>query len=146
MAETPDLERRPRLDVVAHLQSSAVFGDLDRNVLERLASCLTETTLRAGEALMVEGDEAGDAFIVIAGRLVVSTSTDGEGERTIAQLAPGSVVGEMGLYRGSEATADVVVDELAPGAATDVTETFAEPRTDSPTDCERPTIQVVALP
>ena len=66
----PEPVPAPRLDVVSHLRSSTVFGNLDRGILEQLAECLREMTVHAGDALMVEGDSGGDAYIVINGRLV----------------------------------------------------------------------------
>lgn len=93
-------------DALTHLRNGLVFSNLDHHLLEQLAASLVPVDISRGEVLMAEGDPAGDAWIVVTGRLEVSTLTGGR-STVIAELGPGSVVGEMALLSGSQRSASV---------------------------------------
>lgn len=60
--------------------------------------------LQDGEILFQEGDEADCAYIVDAGRLEITTTSEA-GPVVLKTLAAGALVGEMGVIDGSERTA-----------------------------------------
>ena len=62
---------------------------------------------RPGETLIKEGDRPGDAYILHSGALEVLKHTGGGKDAKIAEVAPGSLVGEMALLTGFARTATV---------------------------------------
>jgi hypothetical protein len=77
------------------LQTSEVFGDLTTEDLNLLAPLLEPRTLRDGEILFHQGDEARGAFVVASGQLRIFDPAD---DATIARLGPGQVTGEYGMF------------------------------------------------
>lgn len=81
-------------------------------VKERLPS-LTLRRCEAGEALILEGDEPGDAFVTAAGQLEVFKRTGSRKDMKIAEVGPGTVVGEMALLTGFARSATVKAKDAA---------------------------------
>ncbi|PLX43095.1 MAG: hypothetical protein C0608_00110 [Deltaproteobacteria bacterium] len=72
---------------------------------ERLAlgACVAERTIKAGEALWDEGDDANFAALVISGRIELLKKTEFGGRRFVVGLfSSGSIVGEEALSKGNE--------------------------------------------
>lgn len=80
----------------------------------------TAQSLDAGDVLFSEGDVAGCAYLVESGRLRVSVNR-GRVSEVLAELGPGSLIGEMALLDSGPRTATVValepsvVQRLEPG-------------------------------
>ena len=70
-------------------------------------------TVRAGEAVVRQGEMGDTMFVIINGRAdVVITGPDGQ-RRLVQHLDRGDVFGEMGLVRRQQRTADIIaVDDL----------------------------------
>lgn len=94
---------RPR---VATLRRLRIFRGSSRATLERIAEVLLEEDVLPGAVLIREGDPADDLFVLTAGSLEVSVGEDGHA-RTVAHIAPGDYVGEIGLLHGVPRTATV---------------------------------------
>ena len=100
------------LDPAAIQNNHLVYGLSDEDLV-CLAEIATERTFEPGEALCRQGDVGTDLFIVLSGRLSVRF---GDGEQ-LAELMPGSVVGEMGLVEPRNRSATVVSIETSRVAA-----------------------------
>lgn len=89
------------------LRRFAPFSDLPPQALEGAAERLVRRRLAAGETLAEAGDEAHEAFVVVAGGIeVVAAATDRPGERAVlAELGPGSVVGEIAVLTSGRRSA-----------------------------------------
>lgn len=111
------------------------FGDLDHGIawcedqllqdverrsysspgLERLesdlAGYLVERRFEPGEVLMRQGDPSPGIFLLQAGRATVQLETDGNTPTRLRTLLPGTVLGEISLYRNEPCTATVVADD-----------------------------------
>ncbi len=96
-----------RTDRLRLLRSSRLFADLDPAVVERLWQRTQPRAVPAGAELMGEGDPADGAFFVVTGRLQVLASDEHGSERPVAEVGPGSVLGEMSLLTGGERSATV---------------------------------------
>lgn len=59
-----------------------------------------------GECLIVQGTSGRSMFVVASGELDV-VRRDADGERRLATVGPGEVIGEIGFVRATERTADV---------------------------------------
>ena len=70
----------------------------------------SEHSLAAGDLLFCEGDVAGCAYLVDSGRLQVSVKREG-GSQVLAEIGPGSLIGEMALLDSGPRTATVTALE-----------------------------------
>jgi len=76
------------------LRSTSIFSALGGLALERLAQRLVVVDVPAGTVVMREGEEGDRVYVIADGALDVSR--DG---RHLAELGPGSYVGEIALLR-----------------------------------------------
>ena len=87
------------------LRGVPLFEDLDPEDLHDLSLLTEDQTFEPPEALCEEGKvDSHDLFILVEGRAVVTVrSRDGseESERTLGELEPGEVIGELSLLDGS---------------------------------------------
>lgn len=97
--QTPNLE--------AFKKTYLAVGLTDEQVAE-IASLATFRRLTAQERLIKAGDQGGDLYIVLDGRLVVLTP-DGD---KLSEVGPGSVLGEIALIDALPRTADVIAKGL----------------------------------
>jgi CRP-like cAMP-binding protein len=91
------------------LDSTELFRALPVDVIERLRARGRQLTLEKGDLLFAQGDPSHELFMIVAGRVAVSTrSTDGR-ESMVAVLEAGGLFGELGLFddepRSAEARA-----------------------------------------
>jgi len=86
------------------LKRADVFRDLSDDVLEQLAPHLEDVDLATGRSLFEKGDPGSAMYLVVDGRIRVH-----DGEREVAVLEAGSVLGEVSVLsseeRGASATA-----------------------------------------
>ena len=87
---------------VSELSTNPLFSPLSKRQLELVARHADETTLKAGSVIMSQGEMAREVCIVLDGS--VRVTADG---RTIADLGPGEVFGEMGVVTGEHRNATV---------------------------------------
>lgn len=87
------------------LKRTDVFRDLSTDVLESLAPHLEEVELEEGERLFAKGDLGSAMFIVVDGSMRVH-----DGERTLATLEEGAVLGEISVLSAEERNASVTAD------------------------------------
>ncbi len=87
------------------LKRTDVFRDLPTKVLESLASHLEEVDLHPGDSLFRKGDLGRSLYIVVEGRIRVH-----DGERTLAALEEGSVLGEISVLSAEERTASATAE------------------------------------
>jgi CRP-like cAMP-binding protein len=85
-----------------------LFSALEREGLRALIGCFEMFTVQAGSAVIAEGEEGAEAYIVARGELEVRR-TGAEGESiTLARLANGALFGEMALLSRAPRAASVV--------------------------------------
>jgi CRP-like cAMP-binding protein len=97
-----------RLDLLRRIW---LFAELPDGELARVAGVARETTCRAGEVLVRQGELSGDLYAVIQGRLKVSSVGDGGEEVLLSLLKPGQVFGEIALLDDEPRSATVVAAE-----------------------------------
>jgi NTE family protein/lysophospholipid hydrolase len=84
-----------------------LFGHLDEPALREIEGRLEWFQLRSGELLFREGDTGDHVFIVMNGRLRVTT-IDGDGhERVLEEVGRGGAVGEVALLTGEPRSATI---------------------------------------
>jgi hypothetical protein len=85
--------------------ASAVESELERELsssIMRSGVKLERRTLDAGEALVTQGDEGRELFLLLDG--IVDVEVDGD---EVAEIGPGALLGERALLEGGERTATV---------------------------------------
>jgi hypothetical protein len=83
----------------------AVESELERELSNSIMSAgakLERRTLDAGEALVEQGDEGRELFLILDG--IVDVEVDGE---EVAEIGPGALLGEMALLGDGRRTASV---------------------------------------
>ncbi len=85
------------------LQSLAMFKDLAEAELAEAATIAEPTPFADGEVFVREGDLGHDLFIITQGQVLIRRAG-----RTIAELGPGEVVGEMSVLDREPRSADAV--------------------------------------
>lgn len=87
------------------LANVAFFEGFSADELARVAAFGDEVDARAGAVLVDQGDAGTDCYVVVSGRASVFKSGE-----FIAELGPGTMVGEMALVDHRPRTATVVAD------------------------------------
>ena len=87
----------------ARLTAIPIFSELSPTEARRLAAFGTETSAAEGQILMKQGDYSVELIAIEEG--TADVLQDGS---TIASLAPGDLIGEMGLLERRLRNADVI--------------------------------------
>jgi CRP/FNR family cyclic AMP-dependent transcriptional regulator len=87
----------------ARLKKIPVFANLSEEAMRQVAQLAAEVSVEAGKELVREGDYSYDVLAIEEGTARVER--DG---KAVADLAPGDVVGEMGVLERSQRNATVV--------------------------------------
>jgi CRP/FNR family cyclic AMP-dependent transcriptional regulator len=92
--------------VATLLAQAELFADLEPEALEKLATSASEHALRRNDVIFAEGDEPGELYVVVSGRIAIANkSTDGR-ESVVALMERGDLFGEMGLFDGRGRSAE----------------------------------------
>jgi CRP-like cAMP-binding protein len=104
---------------VAHdLSGLALFDDSDERRLSTLASMLSSVDEPSGAVLARQGEVAHSFLVVTAGEAAVLRD-DGDGERQVATVGPGAIVGELSVLRAAPRSASVTATRPLTGYAGD---------------------------
>lgn len=103
-----------RHDVTDHLAQVPLFAACSKKELARIAKATDEMHMEDGAVLTTQDDRSSEAFVIVSGNVVVKRNG-----RKVADLGPGSMIGELGLLdkgpRTATVTADGPVDVLVIG-------------------------------
>lgn len=88
-----------------------LFAGLDPGDLQYVLRVARRLQFAAGEMLMRQGQPADSALIMQDGRVSVVSALPGGGEAVMAELGPGSVLGEMALLESGVRSANVIARE-----------------------------------
>ncbi len=94
------------LNLDEFLAQSPLFSCLDTDGRQELASKSRHRMVKAGETVITEGTRGESFAIIKSGTLNVDATFEGETKR-LAELGPGSVVGEVAVIMGTPRTATV---------------------------------------
>ena len=93
-------------DRVHLLSNIALFKGLSQPVLNSISESFQFKELKAGEALIKQGDDGESLFVLVEGLLEVSLQIEGK-KKHLTFLRPGTFLGEMALLTGEKRSADV---------------------------------------
>jgi CRP-like cAMP-binding protein len=110
----------------------ALFSALEKEGLRALIGCFEMITVPAGKAVISEGEEGAEAYIVARGELEVRRQTEEKRDITLARLTNGALFGEMALLSRAPRAASVVAcrPSILLVARRDALEAVAEKRPD----------------
>jgi CRP/FNR family cyclic AMP-dependent transcriptional regulator len=104
---TPPWYVSRRMDPQA-LRACALFQSLPADRLRRVADIATHRDLPAGAIIFGEGEQGGEMYVVVAGKVRISKRVPGIGEEALGILEPGSHFGEMAMVDDSPRSADAI--------------------------------------
>jgi SulP family sulfate permease len=96
--------------VPATLHEQLADNGFEKVNTDRLLAFLERVNVEAGETLIRQGDEADDLYFIEQGTVSVYLELEGGNRARLHTFNMGTVVGEMGLYRGARRSASVVAD------------------------------------
>ena len=102
------------------LGAVVLFADLDEADLETLVASVETHRYRRGEAVFRQGDPGDALYIVLSGRVKISSPSEGGVEAILATLRPGEFFGALALLDGAARSATAT--------AVEATETLVLPR------------------
>jgi CRP/FNR family transcriptional regulator, cyclic AMP receptor protein len=114
---------RPPADPVAlraALERVPLFRDLGPDDLSTLAAGLHTRRYRRGEVIFHQGDPGDALYVILTGRVKISSPSDTGVEAILATLRPGEFFGALALLDGAPRSASAT--------AVDATETLILPR------------------
>lgn len=87
------------------LRETILFGELDDGQLDHIAAAGSVQSLQRNVVLFEEGDEPGEFYLVLSGRVAIAQESDDGRESLLAVLGPGELFGEMGFLDGHNRSA-----------------------------------------
>ena len=86
-------------DLQSVLRQAELFEGLSSEELDSIAALCQARTFQAGEIITTQGEQGDELFLVSQGFVEVTASQpdSGEAPRTVVNLGPGQIVGEMSL-------------------------------------------------
>ena len=97
----------PRDELLACLETADVFELFEPVELQLLEKHLQRVTLSEGDIVFHEGDESDALYVVRTGRLEVSVAQEGRAPLVVAEVGPGTTVGEVQAVMAGQRTATV---------------------------------------
>lgn len=95
----------------AQLKRAALFRALGDGELEALARIARTRAFAEGAVIFRKGDEASGLYVVVRGRVKISSGSRDGREIVLNLLGPGEVFGEVALIDGGERTAEATACE-----------------------------------
>lgn len=98
-------------ELVQGLCASWLLAAASPDMCRQLCASGVLRSYAAGAVLMQEGEESGDAILVLSGSLRIWRCGSRDAVRTFRLAKPGDLVGEIGLIRNSSRSATVTAQE-----------------------------------
>jgi len=88
------------MEVIKRIAGIPLFKGLPKAQLEKLATIVLDKTLKRGQAVFSEGDEASGFYVMLSGRAkVFKLSSEGK-EQILHIIGPGEPFGEVPMFAG----------------------------------------------
>lgn len=97
--------------IVKGLSRVSTFKGINEDFLYQIAAAGSIQQIRRGGLIFAEGQEAGEAFIILHGQVKISRQTAGSEESVLKIAYPGEVFGEMSLLDSMPRSASAFANE-----------------------------------
>lgn len=94
-----------RTSITDHLAQVPLFSACSKKELATIAKATDEVSLPDGHTLTSQDETSREAFVIVNGKVIVKRNG-----RKVAELGPGSMIGELGLLDRGPRTATAVAD------------------------------------
>ena len=94
-----------------HFRDNIIFQDINDDLLFIVAPEMSLVSLKNGETLIKQDDDADGLFIVISGALQAIQKKENKERVVLGNITPKMVVGEMQVLTGGKRTADIIATE-----------------------------------
>jgi CRP-like cAMP-binding protein len=88
--------------VIDHFQAIPLFESVSKKGIRAIVGAATEVDVRAGKALVREGEFGRDLYVIVAGEALVT-----QGGKRLSRLGPGDFFGELAFLDRSRRSATV---------------------------------------
>jgi CRP-like cAMP-binding protein len=89
------------------LHNVPMFSELSKKDLGRLAKLMVPRSVKAGEVIIKENDQAAGFFIISSGKVEAVKGAETGNPQVLATFGPGDFFGEMALFEGFPRSATV---------------------------------------
>ncbi|MCC6338444.1 MAG: Crp/Fnr family transcriptional regulator [Acidimicrobiia bacterium] len=89
------------------LDATELFAALPGAVVEELGELVEERSFTRGDLVFRQGDPSESLYVVLEGRVAISTRSSDGRESVVAVLEAGGLFGELGVFDGEPRSADV---------------------------------------
>lgn len=89
------------------LKKVPLFSELGKGDLKRLAKIMVPRSIKAGETIIKENDQAAGFFIVSEGKAEAVSGADTANPHVLGTFGPSDFFGEMALFEGFPRSATV---------------------------------------
>jgi CRP/FNR family transcriptional regulator, cyclic AMP receptor protein len=89
------------------LKKVPLFSELGKRDLERLSKLMVPRSVKSGEVVIKENDQAAGFFIIESGKAEAVRGAEGSNPHVLATFGPGDFFGEMALFEGFPRSATV---------------------------------------
>lgn len=93
------------------LLSNPIFSGIERDYIQKVISENETLNLNAGDYLLHQGEESDELFILLRGKIDIVIEKENKIDTKIAQLKPGSIIGEVAILLASPRTASGIAVE-----------------------------------
>lgn len=98
-------------DIFAIMEQMPLFGDLNLVEVELLSAYMECFGAPANVTLLEEGKEGDYLLLILTGSVDVYKAMPGQGNKLMAAVGPGAILGEMSLVDGQKRNASCVTRE-----------------------------------
>ncbi|HTY04823.1 MAG TPA: cyclic nucleotide-binding domain-containing protein [Rhodocyclaceae bacterium] len=98
-------------EIFGIMEQIPLFGDFDLTQVEQLAAYMECFGAPSATTLLQEGQEGDYLLLVLTGSVDVIKSMPGQGNKLVATVGPGGILGEMSLVDGQKRNASCIARE-----------------------------------
>jgi predicted acylesterase/phospholipase RssA/CRP-like cAMP-binding protein len=113
MKASGSIEQHTIDELIPTIRDIEIFSNLPKDIHGEIAKHIETFELAPNEVLVRQGEDAKSLFILLAGRLSVVLKDQNDSEQVVADLQPGSIVGEIALVVGGKRSATVIGSEAS---------------------------------
>ncbi len=93
------------------LKNVPIFSELGKRDLDRLGKLMVSRSIKSGEIVIKEGDQAAGFFVISSGKVEVIKGVDTSSPELLNTLGAGDFFGEMALFEGFPRVATIRATE-----------------------------------